>query len=486
MRNTSLTELRASAGRFFVIALWLHLPVVAGIGLVNGTNWLAGVVVGAVAAALATGAWLHDRHGALSRYVTSVALVTFVSLMVWLAEGKMQADTHMYYFVAFAALTSFVDWPVIVLATGLTALHHLGLNFIMPYAVFPDGASLWRVVLHAVVVIVEAGVLIWLTQHLAGLLAMNQTALDASAEASERERALHAEKLRLQEQAEAERRAAMLQMATRFEAQVKSVVDRVVESTESMQTTATELAATAGANRDGAQQAAGALRDTTDGVHSIASAVEALAGSTAAISQRVAQSTTISDKAVGEASRTNDTMQGLSDAAQRIGEVIKLINDIAGQTNLLALNATIEAARAGDAGRGFAVVASEVKSLANQTATATEDIAAQIGQIQAATREAVNAIAGIAGTIGEINQISTAIATDVGQQGDATRGISGTVHQVAAGATAVSQTVESLRESAAANGSSADAMRDSTGRLAELATALRSEVGAFLEHVRAA
>jgi hypothetical protein len=76
-----------------------------------------------------------------------------------------------------------------------------------------------------------------------------------------------------------------------------------------------------------------------------------------------------------------------------------MITSIAGQTNLLALNATIEAARAGGAGKGFAVVASEVKSLANQTTKATEDIGQQIGQIQAATNQAVEAIRGISANV---------------------------------------------------------------------------------------
>jgi methyl-accepting chemotaxis protein len=97
----------------------------------------------------------------------------------------------------------------------------------------------------------------------------------------------------------------------------------------------------------------------------------------------------------------------------KIGEVGALINDIASQTNLLALNATIEAARAGDAGKGLAVVATEVKSLTDQTATATQDISSQISAIQSATENAVKAIKGISGTIGELSEISSVIASAV-------------------------------------------------------------------------
>jgi Methyl-accepting chemotaxis protein (MCP) signalling domain len=115
----------------------------------------------------------------------------------------------------------------------------------------------------------------------------------------------------------------------------------------------------------------------------------------------------------------------------KIGEVVTLIQNIASQTNLLALNATIEAARAGEHGRGFAVVASEVKALANQTARATEEISAQIQDIQTATGEAVNAIEAISGTIAEIDEISGEIAAAVNQQGAATREIAGNLQQAA-------------------------------------------------------
>ena len=486
MEGSSLVALRASAGRFFTIAIWLHLPVLIAVGTLNGTDWISGLVIGAVAAAAATGAWWWDNEGTLARYVTAVALITMVSLLVWLAHGPLQIDLHMYYFAAYAVLAAYCDWRVIVLAAAVTALHHLGLNFVLPLAVFPEGANIWRVFLHAFIVVMECAVLVWLTTHLTRLFASSQTALDKMAEAGRRESEMNAERLKLQEQAQAERRRMTLDMADRFESTVKSVVERLVEATQSMQQASEHLAAAAGGNRREAEQAVGTLGETARTVHAVVAAVGKLTNSTGTIGRHVNQSATISGKAVEEAARTNTTVQGLAEAAQRIGEVVQLINDIASQTNLLALNATIEAARAGDAGKGFAVVASEVKSLANQTAKATEDIAAQINQIQAATREAVDAIRGIGGTIGEISTISTTIAGAVEEQGSTAGAIAQDVQQAEQGASAASTAVQRLSQAATENGVSAEGMCKAINDLAALAATLRGEVADFLTQVRAA
>ena len=109
------------------------------------------------------------------------------------------------------------------------------------------------------------------------------------------------------------------------------------------------------------------------------------------------------------ASTANQTIGVLANATQQIDEVVGFIRTIAGQTNLLALNATIEAARAGDAGRGFAVVASEVKALATQTAKATEEISAQIAEVQSATRQAVDSVGAIAAIMGDIDSFTVTL-----------------------------------------------------------------------------
>ena len=182
-----------------------------------------------------------------------------------------------------------------------------------------------------------------------------------------------------------------------------------------------------------ATSAASASTQTSSNVQAVASGAEELAHSVSEISRQVVHALEITNGAVSQAEHTNTTITTLLAATQKIGEVVDLINSIAAQTNLLALNATIEAARAGEAGRGFAVVASEVKNLATQTSKATEEIGAQIAEVQSTTKEAVGAISGISQTIGRINEISTNIASAVEEQEAVTRDMSANMQVAAEG-----------------------------------------------------
>lgn len=178
-------------------------------------------------------------------------------------------------------------------------------------------------------------------------------------------------------------------------------------------------------------------------VESVAAASEQLTYSIREIAQRVQESSKIAEAAVQHARNGNFVINSLDEASVKIGAVVSLINDIAGQTNLLALNATIEAARAGEAGRGFSVVASEVKSLADQTSQATDEIGLQITSIQDATKQTVEAIHQIGQIIDKISEISTAISAAVEEQSAATNEISRNIQQAAVETQKVAAHVES-------------------------------------------
>ncbi len=220
-------------------------------------------------------------------------------------------------------------------------------------------------------------------------------------------------------------------------------------------------------------------------VEAVAVAAEQLSASVTEITRRLEAAAQVAARASRDAAHTDTAMQTLAGAAGRISEVVRLIETIAAQTNLLALNATIEAARAGDAGKGFAVVAGEVKTLAAQTARATEEIGAQIGAMQNSTNEAVHAIRGMAAVIRELDEISGGIAASAQQQGDATREIARRVAEAAQGINAVSGDARELAvntgrtETAAAELETvADAVRDAgqavEAGLASAAQALRA------------
>ncbi|QOZ51503.1 methyl-accepting chemotaxis protein [Bradyrhizobium sp. CCBAU 53338] len=221
-------------------------------------------------------------------------------------------------------------------------------------------------------------------------------------------------------------------------------------------------------------------------VQSVASASEELSATINEISRRAAQAADIAARAVEQATKTDMTVQGLADSASRIGEVVELITTIAGQTNLLALNATIEAARAGESGRGFAVVASEVKSLANQTAKATEEIAGQISAVQGVASQAVHAIKAIEETIGQVSDVASSIAMAVGEQGTATRDISANTQQAAEGTRKVSQNIARVSKAAEATGVAAHDVASAAKVLDSETQELRVQINTFLSGIRAA
>ncbi len=271
-----------------------------------------------------------------------------------------------------------------------------------------------------------------------------------------------------------------------FDASIGSVVQSVSAQAGQMQSSAQSLSTTAEEATRQTSAVAAASEEASSNVQTVASATEELSSSIGEISRQVAQSSRIAAGAVSEADKANQMVQGLADASQKIGAVVALITDIANQTNLLALNATIEAARAGEAGKGFAVVAAEVKNLANQTAKATEEIGGQISGVQSATQEAVLAIQTIGKTIGEINSITATIAAAVEQQAAATKEIARNVEQASNGTQEVSSNITGVSQAANETGTAAGQVLASARELANQSETLKSVVTNFLTNVKAA
>ena len=221
---------------------------------------------------------------------------------------------------------------------------------------------------------------------------------------------------------------------------------------------------------------AAAGEQVSSNVQTVATAVEELSSSVREIAQSSSEASEVASRAVVTAQDTNGKVEALGTSSAEIGQVIEVITSIAEQTNLLALNATIEAARAGEAGKGFAVVANEVKELAKQTATATEEISTKIAAIQGDSGEAVSAIGEISEVIERIADMQTTIASAVEEQTATTNEIARSVNEAAAGSSQIAENITSVATAAGEAAQGAGRAQDAAGDLREVAKDLQAVV----------
>jgi methyl-accepting chemotaxis protein len=271
-----------------------------------------------------------------------------------------------------------------------------------------------------------------------------------------------------------------------FEETSNAALQNVLKAAASLQDTSATMASAAEMTNHQSESVRTGAEAASGNVQTVATATEELSSSIDEISRQVTRSNEVAEKAVEESRKTRETMQGLAASAETIGDVVNLIQEIAAQTNLLALNATIEAARAGEAGKGFAVVASEVKQLANQTSKATDEIAQQISTIQSTATSAVEAINQVNSVIEQISGYSTTIASAVEEQSSATRHIADNIQQAASGTNTVTESIGGLHEAANETTQAAQQVKLLSSNLAGEAERLREVANAFLENVRAA
>jgi len=287
------------------------------------------------------------------------------------------------------------------------------------------------------------------------------------------------------EQSSAERQKLQAELASSFEAEISGVIQALSGSVAELQMASDTMSEAIEQTGLEVNAAASATDETGQNMVSVAEATEGLTGAISEIRTQVETANTTTMDAMNVTQEAENRVGSLSAASDRIAEVITLINEIAEQTNLLALNATIEAARAGEAGRGFAVVASEVKSLANQTAKATHEIEGQVNAMQAATKETVSSVSSIRDAIKQVSEISGMIAAAVVEQEASTGEISRSVQNASQGTANLGHNVGRVQEMAERSAGASTVVHDASGGLTEQTGVLENAVFNFLERLRA-
>ncbi|XBQ17533.1 MAG: methyl-accepting chemotaxis protein [Oceanicaulis sp.] len=475
-----LQAVRRDAQRILLVGLGLSVPVYLAASLLAAPGTaLVGTVIVALAAGLVFFSWRAAPDAASTRMITGAAMMALPAALTFMMSGKAwQIDMHMTFFAALAAVTILCDWRALLAAAGAAAVHHLVLNFALPAAVFPGGGDFFRVVFHAVVVVAQTGLLLWLASAITKAL---ETADNALAEADESRRTSEtlAEQDRRKEADMRRARADIAALAGAFEKTVGEVLSELERAAAEQTDLAGRLKTDAGGTRERAAAVAKNADGTRACVEAVASAAAELAASIEEVSRTLGAADEATGRAADEAGRAGQSVQALNTAAREIETIADLVTSIAEQTNLLALNATIEAARAGEAGKGFAVVASEVKDLADQTGRATSDIRTRIDAMRRAAEEAAQGLGRIGGVIKEARGASADARGAFGQQASATDEIARLASEAAQSTGQMGEQAGEVDGAAARTDAAAERFESSAQGLAAAASRLSAELAKF-------
>ncbi len=266
-----------------------------------------------------------------------------------------------------------------------------------------------------------------------------------------------------------------------FNKEIVSVVERTASDSQLLRAQASEASAAARGMLGKTSEVAAAAEQSALAMREAAQTAAGLIRAIEDARNEVEVAADVATRAGGQAADAVKTSQALSGHVEAIESILGLIRDIAGQTNLLALNATIEAARAGDAGRGFAVVAQEVKSLASQTARATDDINAKITAIQQATKQTVEANGSIQRTVEEVQSSADRIREAMEVQAQTVTMITAAVDETALAADSMSSTIAAIREDTENVAREIDGVTSNFGHVDEQMARFKATTGQFVK-----
>jgi methyl-accepting chemotaxis protein len=376
----------------------------------------------------------------------AVAAFPMIFLFQW-SGHPMMIDIHMTFFAALAVLAVLADWRPVVLAAALIAVQHLLANLVAPMLVWPDGGQLVRVLFHAVVVIVETGVLIFLCQQFETLIqrqAEARSAKDAAEAGAATERARLAAEQNHVIDAIAARLKALAEgdLALRIGepfpsgyealrisfnqavADLDSLLGRVTAAASQITTGSSEIRSASDDLARRTEQQASAIEQNSVATNELTIQIRATATHADAVSRSTGEAQRHARTGGEVVERAINAMNAIESSSSEIGQIVSIIDGIAFQTNLLALNAGVEAARAGEAGRGFAVVANEVRALAQRSADAAQDIKKLI------TASSTQVSTGVA-LVGETGTVLRTIVDQITGIGSAIHAIAGEAAQQA-------------------------------------------------------
>ncbi|WP_066532420.1 methyl-accepting chemotaxis protein [Erythrobacter sp. CCH5-A1] len=420
-------------------------------GLIGGTLviWaiLAGALLVATAAATLVAAplWFAKTRRAdqSARLAMGVTYPLLAALLLAMASGTgWIIDMHMVFFSFLAMLAALADWRVIVIGTIVTAVHHLALNFIAPALVFDSNGDILRVMFHAVILVIEAAVLIALCCKFEALFE-NLADVRRAEAALEAERAAEREAIAQQQEQVLSGLSGRLQALAAGDlssqlvapfpgeydrartllngscAELNQLVGAVAQTADQVAAGAHELRMASADVATTTEQQTAAIEGASRTAGQLLEDIEAQAGLWAETRTTALDAKADADRGAAEITAAAEAITRIEASSAEIGEMIGFIDTIAFQTNLLALNAGVEAARAGEAGKGFAVVAGEVRELAQRSAESATAIKALVA----------NSKEEVAVGVARVQQLVTLLASLVARFSD----IAGKVDHIAQG-----------------------------------------------------